>query len=99
MLNTKLVLTPDYLLLITGVISWKQRSVRLEYNRISEIEIVQTIPQRILGIGDVVVMPAGTGPDAAISMPGVSHPRALKDILMFRNDEVPSGSAASNYEE
>lgn len=99
MLNTKMVLTPEYLILVTGVISWKQRSVRLEYNRIAEIEIVQTIPQRILGIGDVLVMPAGTGPDAAISMPGVSHPRALKDILLHRNHKVPSGSEASNYEE
>lgn len=98
MINTKLILTPEYLLLITGVVSWRKRSVRLEYNRIAEIEIVQTIPQRVLGIGDVLIMPAGTGPDAAIGMPGVANPRALKDLLLGHQDRSRSESA-SNYDE
>jgi uncharacterized membrane protein YdbT with pleckstrin-like domain len=90
MLNNKLVLTPEYLLLISGAISWRKTTTRLEYHRISEIEIVQTIPQRLFGIGDVIVMPAGTGPDASVCMPGVSYPGALKDILRYRQHHQPA---------
>jgi hypothetical protein len=92
-MNVKLVLTPEYLILLDGVLSWRQRTVRLEYQKIQEIEVQQTIPQRILGIGDVSLIPVATSKHGQVTMPGVPSPRVLKDILRFRQHNSPLSAA------
>jgi hypothetical protein len=79
--NERLVLTPEYLIHVTGRLAWRARSSRLEYDRIQEIEISQTILQRILGVGDVKVLPLAGLAENALAMNGLLHPRAVKDLI------------------
>jgi hypothetical protein len=78
--NERLVVTPEYLIHVTGRISWKEHSVRLEYPHIQEIETVQSILQRLLGLGDVAVIPVGGG-SKTIVMRGLRHPREVKNLI------------------
>lgn len=82
--NERFVLTPEYLIDVTGRLSWRERSVRLEYGRIQEIEISQTILQRILGLGDVVLVPIAGVFTSSMSMNGLRNPRIVKDIIRSR---------------
>lgn len=79
--NERLVVTPFYLIHVSGRIQWRERSVRLEYSHIQEIETVQSIFQRFLGIGDLMVVPIGSGNRSPIMMKGLRHPRAVKDVI------------------
>ena len=83
-LNERLVVTPDYIIHVAGRVSWSERTVRLEYDHIMEIEIVQTIVQRLLGLGDVIIKPLGGAERSSIRMRGLSKPRAVKDIVRER---------------
>lgn len=79
--NSRLVLTPDYLLHVTGRLAWRERTSRIEYNRIQEIEIAQTILQRILGVGDVKVLPLAGLSENTLCVSGLRSPRAVKDLI------------------
>lgn len=83
-LNERFVLTPEYMIHVVGRISWKERTVRLEYGRIQEIEILQTILQRIFGLGDIVIVPIAGTSQTNIHMHGVSNPRQVKDAIRQR---------------
>lgn len=82
--NERFVLAPEYMIDVTGRLSWRERSVRLEYGRIQEIEIGQTIVQRILGLGDVIIIPVAGMTQTTINMHGVRHPRVVKDLIRER---------------
>lgn len=84
--NERLVITPNYLIHVTGRISWSERSSRLEYSHIQEIETVETIAQRILGLGDLNILPIGAGNRQEILMKGLRHPRAVKDVIRSLKD-------------
>ena len=84
--NRRFVLTPEYMIHITGRISWREHSVRLEYSRIQEIQIDQTILQRVFGLGDVVIMPIAGTAETAVLMHGVSSPRLVKDLIRQRQN-------------
>jgi hypothetical protein len=79
--NERLVITPHYIIHVMGRISWRVRSVRLEYQHIQEIEIQQTILQRVLGIGDISIVALGGANVAAVHMHGLANPRAVKDLI------------------
>lgn len=79
--NERLVLTPHYIIHVMGRISWRVRSVRLEYQHIQEIEIQQTILQRIVGVGDISIVALGGANVAAVHMHGLANPRAVKDRI------------------
>lgn len=79
--NSRLVLTPDYLLHVTGRLAWRERTSRIDYNRIQEIEIVQTILQRILGVGDVRVLPLAGLSENTLCVSGLRSPREVKDLI------------------
>lgn len=81
MLNERLVLTPQYLIHVLGRLTWREKSVRLEYHHIQEIETEQTILQRVLGIGDVTLKPIGGVP---MRMVGLSKPREVKNVIRER---------------
>lgn len=82
--DRKLILTKEYLLFVEGVVSFKEHSLRVQYRNIREIGIDQTIVQRILGVGDLLVSPLATQLESAIRMPGISNPRAAKDEIYKR---------------
>lgn len=82
--NERFVLTPEYLIHVTGRLTWRERSVRLEYSRIQEIEISESIWQRILGLGDVILIPIAGITNSAMTMKGLRHPRGVKDMIRER---------------
>ncbi len=87
-INERLVVTPQYIIHVMGRISWRERSVRLEYGHIQEIEIEQTILQRMLGLGDISIVALGGANVAAIHMHGLANPRGVKDLIRARRSEV-----------
>ena len=82
--NEKLILTPNYVLIIEGILSWKQDSVRMEYPSIKEVLIEETIPQRILGLGNIRCLTVVSAENNNSTMIGVRNPRAVKDLIMQR---------------
>lgn len=91
--NARLVLCPEYLIFVSGIFTWNQKSIRLEYRKIQEIEIDQAIPQRFHELGDVIVTPAFLPMDNTICIQGVRHPGILKDSLRARS-HISEGQAA-----
>ncbi len=85
--NERFVLTPDYLIHVTGRLAWRGRSSRLDYSKIQEIEIEETILQRVLGVGDLKIIPTAGTEANSIRLQGVSSPRGLKDLIRERTNQ------------
>jgi uncharacterized membrane protein YdbT with pleckstrin-like domain len=79
--NERLVLTPDYMIHVTGRLSWRERSSRLPYEHIQEIETAQSVLQKICGLGDLLVTPLGGTSSTSIQIQGIRSPRAVKDRI------------------
>ena len=79
--NERLVITPEYLIHVTGRLWWSARTSRLDYNQVQEIETIQSIPQRILGVADLHITPIGRDLKGSIMMRGLRKPRAVKDLI------------------
>ncbi len=90
-LNERLVLTPEYLIQVNGRLTWREKSTRLEYHHIQEIETEQTILQRVLGIGDVTLKPIGGAP---MRMVGLYNPREVKNVIRERVQLAEQGRSA-----
>lgn len=88
--NQRLVITPNYLIHVTGRLWWRERSSRLEYDHIQEIETIESIIQRLLGLGDLNVLPIGAGNRQAIVMKGLHKPRAVKDLIRSKRGHATS---------
>lgn len=94
--DNKLIITDEYLLFIHGCLNWKEKSIRLEYSFIREIEIDQTIPQKFLGVGDIIVTLVATSLDSNKKLPGVRNPRKVKDLLYaYLHGARPAPEAAT----
>lgn len=87
--NQRLVITPAYLIHVSGRLWWTERSSRLEYSHIQEIETIQSIPQRLLGVADLNILPIGGGNRKAILMRGIRKPRAVKDVIRDKRAQQP----------
>lgn len=94
-LNERLVVTPSYMIHVTGRLSWQERSVRLEYPHIQEIETVQTIFQRMFGLGDLIITPIGGAAKNGICMEGLANPRAVKDLIRNVKNRPEQGTSTS----
>lgn len=79
--NERLVITPHYLIHVTGRLWWSARTSRLDYNQVQEIETIQTIPQRILGVADLHITPIGRDLKGSIMIRGLRNPRGVKDLI------------------
>ncbi len=79
--NERFVLTPHYLIHVTGRLAWRGRSSRLDYSKIQEIEIEETLLQRALGVGDLKIIPIAGTDSNSIRLQGVAYPRAVKDLV------------------
>jgi hypothetical protein len=85
--NERFVITPEYLIDVEGRLAWRERSTRIEYHRVQEIKIEETIVQRIFGLGDVTVVPLAGADGVPICLRGVSHPRLVKDLIRLQRRE------------
>ena len=79
--NERLVITPHYLIHVTGRLWWSVRTTRLDYNQVQEIETIQTIPQRILRVADLHITPIGRDLKGSIMIRGLRNPRGVKDLI------------------
>lgn len=79
--NERFVITPEYLIHVTGRLAWRGRSSRLAYRHIQEIEIEETILQRLLGVGDLKLIPMAGSEVSSIKLHGAANPRAVKDLI------------------
>jgi hypothetical protein len=79
--NERFVITPEYVIHVTGRLAWRGRSSRLAYGSIQEIEIEETIPQRIFGVGDIKLIPIAGSEVSSVKLRGVRTPRAVKDLI------------------
>lgn len=79
--NERFVLTPHYLIHVTGRLAWRGRSSRLDYSHIQEIEIEETLLQRALRVGDLKIIPMAATESNSIRLKGVACPRAVKDLV------------------
>lgn len=79
--NERFVLTPDYLIHVTGRLAWRGRSSRLDYTKIQELEIEETLLQRALAVGDLKIIPMAGTDSNSIRLRGVGAPRAVKDVI------------------
>jgi len=80
-LNERLVVTPTYMIHVIGRLWWRERTVRLEYGQVQEVEISQSLLQKVLGIGDLIFKPMGGNDRNSIYMKGVPQPRVVKDVI------------------
>lgn len=83
-LDKKMVFTDSYILFLEGLMSWKEKSIRAHYFNIKEIEIDQTIYQRIFGLGDLTITTVATQIESALMMPGIRNSRQIKDFINER---------------
>lgn len=84
LLDKRVVLTDEYLNFIEGRLSWKEKTIRVGYDHIREIEIDNTLYQKMLGVGDLGITAIATTLEPTIKMPGVRNPRKIKDIIRQR---------------
>jgi len=85
--NERFVVTPEYLIDVEGRLAWRERSTRIEYHRVQEIKIEETIVQRIFSLGDVTVVPLAGADGMPICLRGVAQPRLVKDLIRHRKQE------------
>jgi len=79
--NERFVITPEYVIHVTGRLAWRGRSSRLAYGSIQEIEIEETIAQRVFAVGDIKLIPMAGSEVSSIKLCGVRSPRAVKDLI------------------
>lgn len=73
-----LVLDDDHLTLETGMLSRTRRT--LDMAKIQDVTVRQTIGQRLLGVGDLMLETAGEG--GAVGMHNVDSPRRIADDII-----------------
>ena len=87
MKDSKLLLYKDYVLYAKGLMSWQEHTVRIRYNHLREIEIDQTILQKLFGIGDIVLISMSSQSEDEVYMRGIPNPRHIKDLIEKRRNK------------
>lgn len=79
-----LTVDADHLTLESGILSRARRTVDL--SKVQDVTITQSITERMLGMGDLVVESAGER--SSIAMHGIDSPRAVADLILGRAKEL-----------
>lgn len=98
--NYLYVLTPDYVLEVSGRISFNLKSQRIRYAHIRGVNVEQNIFQRIFNVGDIRLASAMQQRDSDVLMEGVANPNLYKDIINQRiHEAINNGGASSSNDE
>ncbi len=79
-----LTIDSDHLTLESGILSRARRTVDLA--KVQDVTITQSITERMLGMGDLVVESAGER--SSLAMQGIDSPRAVADLILTRAKEL-----------
>ncbi len=82
--DERYILTPEYILEISGRCSLKFHSARLRYIHVKDVEIDKKLYQRFLNVGDLIVATSITSGDSNIRMKGIVNPWEIKKIVQER---------------
>lgn len=75
---TKLTVQGNKLRYESGILSKTTRS--MELSKVQDVSVAQTLGQRLLGVGDLVVQTAGDS--APLAMKNVDKPQAVADYIL-----------------
>ena len=81
--DVKYTLFENHLEARYGIVSFKQKVVRIRYNDVRGIEIIQSLTDRLLGIGIVEISTAASGAVDVI-MEGVPAPSKLQEYILAK---------------
>lgn len=76
-----------------GIVARNQHSLRLA--AIRSVELKQSVMQRILGVGDLLIYAAGSS-EAEIAMKGLSRPQKAKEAVKAASEEASTHPAAES---
>lgn len=79
-----LTVDTDHLTLESGILSRARRTVDL--SKVQDVTVTQSITERMLGMGHLVVESAGER--SSIAMEGIDNPRAVADLILTRAKEL-----------
>lgn len=79
-----LTVDTDHLTLESGILSRARRTVDL--SKVQDVTITQSMTERMLGMGDLVVESAGER--SSIAMQGIDSPRSVADLILERAKEL-----------
>ena len=93
-LTFRYVITGEELIYRSGVLRRRQRVIPL--SRVQNIEVRQSLVQRLTGVAELRVETAGSGaePEAALSVLGLSDAESLRDALLSRRAATREMEAA-----
>jgi uncharacterized membrane protein YdbT with pleckstrin-like domain len=68
-----------------GILSVRQKIVRIRYSDIRSVEIIQSLADRLLGIGMVEISTAASG-SIDLRLEGISSPSKIQEIILSRRN-------------
>ncbi len=83
--DVKFTLAENSLEALYGIVSLKRKVVRLRYDDIRSVEVIQSLLERALNIGIVEISTSASG-GIEIIMEGVSHPHFIQELLLGARD-------------
>ena len=83
--SLRLYVYPDRIALQTGILSKQRKTVACVDVRV--IDTRQTLFQRIVGIGDLLIGSAGTGDYEVVAL-GIPKPTEIKDLIVQQKQEA-----------
>lgn len=78
----------------TGIVSVRQVVSKIRYEDIRGVEVVQSVLDRVLGVGILEISTAATG-GIEIILEGVAHPREVQDTILAERDRRQKVAAAA----
>jgi uncharacterized membrane protein YdbT with pleckstrin-like domain len=83
--DVRFTLSENSLEALYGIVSLRRKVVRLRYNDIRSVEVIQSLLERALNIGIVEISTSASG-GIEIIMEGVSHPHFIQELLLGARD-------------
>jgi uncharacterized membrane protein YdbT with pleckstrin-like domain len=81
--DSRYIIGKDYVRGVNGLLSFQERDSRIDFENIREIEIDASLIDRILNIGDVLIM-SSVNSEAVVHLNRVYNPWKLRAIIEYR---------------